>query len=380
MPWLLTLLLTTTALLAQRFDGARPKDPKWFPIAVWLQSPHNAASYQALGVNLYVGLYDGPTEAQLEALERAKMPVICNQNDVGRAWQGEVIVGWMHGDEPDNSQARVLDGYEPPIPPHRVVADFEAMKKRDKRRPVLLNLGQGAAWDGWHGRGVRTNHPEDYPEYAKGGDIVSFDIYPVVHTHADVRGRLEFVGNGVRRLRKWTREQKPIWACIETSHIGNADVRPTAAQIRAEVWMAIACGADGIIYFSHEFSPRFVEAGLLQYDDVKTELKALNAEVLACAEVLNSPRVDAAEVALPKDAQDRYAVRAHRHDGALHLFVASLTDAPTKMTLQLKKQRTGGVRRVDVRGDAAPERAALRGGRIEDELEPYGVRRYRVTR
>ena len=35
------------------------------------------------------------------------------------------------------------------------------------------------------------------------------------------------VRDGVRRLRRWTREQKPIWACIETSHIGNADVRPS---------------------------------------------------------------------------------------------------------------------------------------------------------
>ena len=24
----------------------------------------------------------------------------------------------------------------------------------------MLNLGQGVAWDGWYGRGTRTNHPE----------------------------------------------------------------------------------------------------------------------------------------------------------------------------------------------------------------------------
>ena len=43
---------------------------------------------------------------------------------------------------------------------------------------MLLNLGQGVAFDNYIGRGVRRNHPEDYPEYVKGCDIASFDIYP----------------------------------------------------------------------------------------------------------------------------------------------------------------------------------------------------------
>src|SRR5262245_20929161 len=33
-----------------------------FPLAVWLQAPRNAGRYQALGINLYVGLWRGPTE------------------------------------------------------------------------------------------------------------------------------------------------------------------------------------------------------------------------------------------------------------------------------------------------------------------------------
>ena len=70
---------------------------------------------------------------------------------------------------------------------------------------MLLNLGQGVAWDNYIGRGVRRNHPEDYPEYIKGCDIASFDIYPAVHDHADVAGKLWFVADGVTRLRKWSR-------------------------------------------------------------------------------------------------------------------------------------------------------------------------------
>src|SRR5215212_6954240 len=58
-------------------------DPNVFPIAVWLQSPARAPDYKAIGINLYVGLWKGPTEAQLTDLKRHGMRVICSQNGVG---------------------------------------------------------------------------------------------------------------------------------------------------------------------------------------------------------------------------------------------------------------------------------------------------------
>lgn len=366
-----------TPLPAQQFENARPKDPKWFPLAVWLQAPQNAKRYREIGINLYVGLWDGPTNAQLEALEAAGMPVICDQNEAGLAWRGKTIVGWMHGDEPDNAQAGKHDDYDPPIPPAKVVEAYRRIKQTDAKRPVLLNLGQGVAWDGWYGRGVRTNHPEDYPEYVAGADIVSFDIYPVVHTHADVKGKLEFVGRGVERLVKWTRGNKPVWACIETGHVANADVRPTPAQIRTEVWMAIACGADGIVYFAHEFAPKFVEAGLLAHDDVRRGVAELNREVASFAEVLNGPRADdlVDATSAPKDA---VAVRAHRHGGALYVFAAALSPEPVELTLKVEQPKNG---RVEVLGgDGQAPKPALKGGKLRDELPGYGIRHYKITR
>jgi len=38
-----------------------PNDPKFFPIGVWLQSPPNAKRYKDVGINVFVGLYQGPT-------------------------------------------------------------------------------------------------------------------------------------------------------------------------------------------------------------------------------------------------------------------------------------------------------------------------------
>lgn len=103
------------------------KHSTFFPIAVWLQQPRNARRFKQAGINLYVGLWQGPTEEQLAALREADMPVICEQNAVGlRHREDPIIVGWMHPDEPDNAQpttdpATGRKGWGGPVPPERVV-------------------------------------------------------------------------------------------------------------------------------------------------------------------------------------------------------------------------------------------------------------------
>src|SRR5690606_13894217 len=75
-------LVVVSLAFAAAFAGARasnadeeagPSGPyaKWergpgrtvdtFPIGVWLQAPRNASKYREIGINLYVGLWKGPT-------------------------------------------------------------------------------------------------------------------------------------------------------------------------------------------------------------------------------------------------------------------------------------------------------------------------------
>lgn len=105
-------------------------DPTLFPIAVWLQDPNQAGRYKAAGFNLYVALWNGPTEAQLKNPTAAGMPVICEQTRLALAHKDDpIIIGWMHGDEPDNAQ-EIVDRatgkrrYGPPVPPARIVAEY----------------------------------------------------------------------------------------------------------------------------------------------------------------------------------------------------------------------------------------------------------------
>ena len=219
-----------------QWENGPSRDSDFFPIAVWLQNPAKASQYKAAGFNTYVGLWKGPTEKQLAELKNAGMKVICHQNKVGLKHVNDpTIIGWMHGDEPDNAQSLGQGrGYGPPIPPKEIIDDYQKIRAADSTRPVLLNLGQGVAWDGWHGRGVRTNHPEDYPEYVKGCDIASFDIYPVAHPKPQVSGKLWYVGRGVQRLVKWTGGDKIVWNCIECTRIQNPTNKATPQQVRCE--------------------------------------------------------------------------------------------------------------------------------------------------
>ncbi len=219
---LLVVVKTATAQNPYReWKHGLPADANYFPIAVWLQDPEYADRYKAAGINVYVGLWEGPTEQQLSDLTKMGMPVICEQNAVGLAHKDDpIIVGWMHGDEPDNLQ-EVADpktgktSYGPPVPPALVVGEYQSLRAADPTRPVMLNLGQGVANDEWGGRGADAKL-DVYPDYINGSDIISFDVYPVANIgKPDGENYLWYVAKGVDRLVKWSGDERIVWNALE---------------------------------------------------------------------------------------------------------------------------------------------------------------------
>ena len=360
-------------LTAQGF----PTNENFFPLAVWVQNPRNAERYRDLGINVFVALYRGPTVEQLDLLDKAGVYAITHQGDNGLKHRDRgTIAAWMHGDEPDNAQSLGRGkGYGPPITTETVVERYRRMKQTDPGRPVLLNLGQGVAWDNWIGRGVRRNHPEDYPKYLEGCDIASFDIYPVTNEDPEVAGKLESVGRGVARLVEWTGGKKPVWCCIETTHIHNEKARPTPAQVKSEVWIALVHGATGIIYFCHEFKPQQVEAGLLMYPEIMEAVKAINAQVKALAPVLNSPTVRDAVAVTTSDADVPVATLCKRHAGATYVLATSLRGKDTTASFAVKG--IAATAKVEVLGESRT--LGAKDGRFDDRFDGYGVHLYRIT-
>jgi hypothetical protein len=359
------------------WENGPPSDPSYFPIAVWLQQPRLAPKYKAAGINLYVGLWKGPTEKQLATLRKAGMPVICAQNEVGLAHRDDpTIVGWMHGDEPDNAQRRPDGkGYGPPVPPSKIVADYRRIRRADPTRPVLLNLGQGVAWDGWHGRGVRTNHPEDYPLYVRGADVVSFDIYPVNHSKPAVREKLWYVARGVERLVGWTGGRKIVWNCLECTRI-RAPRRPTPHEVRAEAWMALVHGSRGLIWFVHQWEPRFNSHALLDDKEMLAAVTKINRRIRELAPVLNGPAADAAVEVTSGDPEVPVRVTSRRHGGHLYVFAVAMRERKADATFRVR----GVPRSASVEVLYENRRIPIRDGRFADAFAPWGVHIYRIAR
>lgn len=367
-------------------------DPDYFPLAVWLQEPKNAPRYQEAGINLYIGLWQGPTQEQIDELEKHGMPVICAQNAFAiQHLDEEIIVGWMHGDEPDNAQ-NIAAGWEeladaevkvtingneygkwgPPVPPSRIVADFARIEVIDPTRPVFLNLGQGVAWS-YPGRGVRRRHPEDYLEYIKGCDIVSYDIYPARHSNPEIKGNLWYVPKGVTQLREWSNDERIVWNCIECNRAGIADEKPTPEEVRTEVWMSLIHGSRGIIYFVHHFNP-FIEAGLFADEELLRGVTALNQQITRLAPVLNSPTIVEGVNTSSDDENIPVAVMAKEYRGATYLFAVAMRAGATSATFTVADME--GKRSVEVLDENRTLTSA--NGVFADHFEPYEVHLYRI--
>jgi len=266
-------------------------------------------------------------------------------------------------------------GYGPPIPPEEIVKDYERIRAADPSRPVMLNLGQGVAWDGWYGRGVRTNHPEDYPLYLKGCDIASFDIYPVVYDKPEVAGKLWYVARGVERLRQWTQDQKAVWNCIECTRIGNPQRKATPHQVRCEVWMSIIHGSMGLIYFVHEWQPKFNESALLSDPEMLAAVTQINRQIGELAPVLNSPTVRDAVTVATGDPNVPVATMAKRREDATYLFAVAMREGRTQAPFTV--QGLGGNQTIEVLGESRT--LAGTGGAFKDDFQPWDVHLYRIV-
>ena len=374
-------------------------DADFFPIGVCTQDPKRAKEYRELGINTYLSIWDGPSDAQMKQLHEAGMLAMCEPDDWGgKGWahrDDPAITGWIQVDEPDNAQREDGGGYGKAIPPEKIMAVYEGLRKRDPTRPVVLCLGQGVANDEWVGRGCEMS---DYPKYAQACDILMYDVYPVVGIRKpDGENYLWCVAKGLDRLREWsqgkkieggsfasagdapaesTRGLRPriIWNAIECTHINDPDRKATPHQVKAEVWMSLIHGSMGIMYFVHQFKPTFVEAGLLIDPEMMAAVKAINQEILSLAPALNSPTVDGAATATSTNESVPIDIMAKRQGDAVYLFSVGMRNGKTHGKFEVKGLPAKAVAEVIGEGRTI----AVTGGRFEDAFGAYDVHLYRV--
>ena len=301
------------------------------------------------------------------------MRVICSQNAVGlRHWDDPLIAGWLQVDEPDNV---------PSVPRADVLTAYERMRRWDATRPVMLNFGQGVANREFRGRGVPYSY---YREVIWSSDIASFDVYPVAGVGSEAL--LWYVARGVDSLKVWSRGTKPIWNFIETTRINSRTRKATPQQVRAEVWMSLIHGSQGIVYFVHEWQPRFVEARLLEDEAMLAAVTRINREILELAPVLNSPTLDDA-IAVASSAEGvPIDALVKVHGDHLYIFSAPMRKGATRGTFRLPERTEAGrlaeisqgrsSRRVEVLGEGRT--IELTDGQFSDDFATYEVHLYRI--
>ena len=297
------------------------------------------------------------------------MMVICSQNSTGlNSSNNHVIVGWMHQDEPDNDQNGA-----PCVDPSVIQSLYNQWTTTDPTRPIYLNFGQGVSYTQWGGRGACTGRTDMYPEYCKGADIVSFDIYPVVSDDPIIQGQLWYVPKGVDSLRMWSNYEKPVWVAIECTHI-KSTVMPTPEQTKAEIWMAIIHGAMGINYFCHEWYPSFAEAAwLTRYPEMKAAITAINQEITELAPVLNSPTVyDVLET--KTSWRNRLSTMVKVHGGYTYIFAVFKRDRSDTVQFNLTGLPSSATAEV-LSEDRSIE---VVNGRFTDSFEGYGLHLYKI--
>jgi len=348
-------------------------NPYFYPLMVWCQDPKLASLYKKMGINTFFSLWQGPTEEQLAQLQEHDMYAICHQNEVGLAHIDDpLIIAWMHGDEPDNKHPARNDG---PVPVDQVLSGYIKMKERDMNRPVVVNLGQGVANDEFPGRGIDL---DQYPEYVKGADIVSYDVYPVANIKIpggwkpDGENYLWYVAKGIDRLRQWTGQQKPVWNCIECTQVSNPPAKATPEQISSEVWMSIIHGSTGICWFVHEFKPVQNDARLLADDEMKQAVSDINHEIIKLAPVINSPTVTDKVTVKRSDPEVPVDIMVKEYEDNLYIFAVCMRNK--KAIAEFTISGLNSPAKINVTGQTRT--IAVQKGKFTDDFRPYGVNIY----
>jgi hypothetical protein len=166
-------------------------------------------------------------------------------------------------------------------------------------------------------------------------------------------------------------------AWIESTDMNAAggDHLPTAAQMRAEVWMTLVHGARGFGYFCHIFKPSFVEGGLLATSSTKAAATAINAEVTSLAPALNEPSVANWGTVASSVGTTPIDVMVKRHGGATWLFAVAMRPDATTGTFQL--DRIPATASAEVLGESRT--LTVSGGSFQDAFAGYAVHLYKIT-
>lgn len=157
--------------------------------------------------------------------------------------------------------------------------------------------------------------------------------------------------------------------------------RPTTAEVKAEVWMALIHGATGFGYFCHAFSseqpsgnPSFadqIEAAPLHDPEMSTAMKNINQQITSLAPVLNSPSTNDYASVTSSNKDVPVDILTKNNGGANYLFAVGMRSGDTKATFEVKSGK-----KAEVLGEKRTIK--IKDGNFSDDFSPYEVHLYKI--
>ena len=136
--------------------------------------------------------------------------------------------------------------------------------------------------------------------------------------------------------------------------------------------MSLISGSRGLIYFVHEFKPRFQEAALLEDPITLKAVTELNHQISDLAPVLNEPNVSTqAQVRLEKGS---IKTMFKRHDGTTYVFAVEMTGNNASAELSLRDSKAATKAEVLGENRTLP----FEGGTFKDSFGPWDVHLYKL--
>jgi hypothetical protein len=238
----------------------------FFPLAVWAQCSDGYAGNVADGINLFMG--DGcGKDRQLPARLAGRAFSVVDADDADATGRG--VIGWYFPDEWDaflesDVTRDELRNQIPDAQPGKI--SFLTLTNHFYSHAAPLPQGKGM-----------------YPLLYSLADVVGFDLYPLQVWCLPAFGD---VFDAQHELSDAT-GGKPTFQWIEVARMeqpcrNNPTNDPTPATVRAEAWLAVAGGADGIGYFPNRWK-----------SDIGAEIARTNRQIQALSPALLAPQAPA---------------------------------------------------------------------------------------
>ena len=212
----------------------------FFPVMLIDQCSSDAAQRaRQFGINLVLNESCPGTTAtqQLGSIGRKSLAVL---PVAAGALRGPTLAGWAFPDEPEGN------GWTPES------LQLAHPYRRGSADGLLSFMTTGPGF--YRSSYTPTSIPVGtYGQFARLADVAGFDLYPLAHCSRDL-GAVYDAQLAFKKLAG----NMPTFQWIETgpsrsTYCGGYQM--TRAELRAEVWLAIAAGARGIGYFTHTWSP-----------------------------------------------------------------------------------------------------------------------------